>query len=79
MFAADLLDRDADLGLPKKTTIFFFAGFFVLMSIILRVGGVVGKMTGTVYGEQVTDTNLNSARNCDKLSIYKPGSGYCSR
>ena len=29
----------------------------VLMSIILEVDGLLGKMTGTVYGGQVTDTS----------------------
>ena len=29
----------------------------VLMSIILEVDGLHGKMTGTVYGGQVTDTS----------------------
>jgi hypothetical protein len=30
------------------------------MSIILRVDGLLGKMTGTVYREQVTGTDISA-------------------
>ena len=46
------------IGMPasasrRKPMICFSLNLLVLMSIILRVDGLFGEMTGTVYGEQV--------------------------
>jgi hypothetical protein len=54
VFAANLFDRYAGFGLPQNRMICSSLYLLVLMSITLRVDGLLGKITGAVYGEQVT-------------------------
>ena len=53
-FASDLLDRHAWLGPLQKPMIRSSLYLLVLMSIIFHIDGLLGKMAGTVYGEQIT-------------------------
>ena len=50
VFAPDLLDRHTGFGLPQKASDQLLAVLLVLMPIILHSDGLLGKMTGTVYG-----------------------------
>ena len=58
VFAPDLLDWHTNFGLSQKANVCSSLYLLVLMSIILRSDGLLGKITGTVYGEQVTGRNL---------------------
>ena len=73
VFAADLLDRHTGFGLPQKANDQLFAVLLVLMPIILHSDGLLGKMTSTVYAEQISGINHwleKLARNAIKVPYY---------
>ena len=54
VFTPDIFDQHARFGLPQKTNDLLFAVFAWFACPILRVDGLLGKITGTVYWERVT-------------------------